>query len=151
MRMWKPWILLEYLGLLSVWDARRKEVPVVALIAGAVMDLLLFAGGLYGGETTYADLIPALLGLFPGAFLLVLAKLTGKAGEADGIALAIVGAAESYAIAFGTLCTGSFLASLYAIVRVFRKKADRKTELPFLPFLAIGYFVCGVWRFGQRR
>ncbi len=149
MNTWKPWILLEYLLILSVWDSRRREIPLIALIAGGVMDLILLGGGLIRGEIMTSDVLSALLGILPGLFLFVLAKLTKKAGEADGIALAIIGFAENYLIGLGTLCAASLFASLYAIALLMRKKANRRTELPFLPFLTAGYFVCGIWHFGS--
>ena len=78
-----------YLVWLSVWDIKRKRIPVYLL---GIEVVLTGACALYmcivKRETWYMPF----LGTLPGVFLLAGARLTNQVGMADGIVIAQLGA-----------------------------------------------------------
>lgn len=77
--------------------------------------------------------------LLPGMIAFLLAFLTKEqVGYGDAICLAILGNMLSAAVLFGAVMGGLILLSAYSMVLLSFKKADRKTTLPFLPFLTMG-------------
>ncbi len=142
--MWRVLITGIWLVVISVCDIRNKSVPVLLLGLGG-----LWTGGILlcqgiRGEINVLEQCEALI---PGIALLVLAKLTEKAGCADGIVLMLLGLLEGAAGCL-TLCFGSLLgASVLSGVLLVLKKVKKTTKLPFVPFLAIGWLLvnCGKW------
>ena len=72
-----------YLAIISVCDIKTKKVSVFWLLVG------FFIVGTYGALKLYIDRnmyasLDIILGMAPGAGLLLLAKATHKAGTADG-------------------------------------------------------------------
>ena len=73
--------------------------------------------------------------LAPGCLLLILsAAAKGSAGAGDGICFLIVGALTDSRTVWILLAASLFLASVFGIVLICMRKADRKTRLPFLVF-----------------
>lgn len=92
--------------------------------AGNVLPLELLSGFLF-----------RLTCLVPGCLLLILsAAAKGSAGAGDGICFLIVGALTDARTVWILLAASLFLASVFGIVLICMRKADRKTRLPFLVF-----------------
>ncbi|MCM1112368.1 MAG: hypothetical protein NC399_03835 [Muribaculum sp.] len=83
--------------------------------------------------------LAALLSCIPGLFLLATARLTGKAGYGDGLALLNTGLFTDYKTGIFLLCISMLLMSFFAVGMAAVKKAGRSTKLPYLPFLAAAY------------
>lgn len=125
-------------GLLAaggIFDVKSKKIPYVVLGAGGIWSVvgLIFKAGETG---TAQMLLFVLTAIMPGAFLVVLSFLTEKkVGYGDGIILMILGCMEGAKTAFLVFCVGLFLQSLFAVVLLIVKKADKQSCIPFIPFL----------------
>lgn len=125
--------IFVFLMLCSLQDIREKRLPV---------KMLVFSGGLFflvslvSGELFNEG---RLLALMPGMAALVLAFLTREQiGYGDGACLVVLGLLVSAERLIGAIAGGLFLISACSILLLVRKKANRKTTLPFMPFLTVG-------------
>ena len=121
------------LGGLAVVDFKQKKIPVLPVAAMGVL-LLLFR--LWNG----VELRELATSLLPGAGLLLFARLSREAvGTGDGLVLLALGmgygAEEILVMLFVALC----LAAGLSVVLLVSKRAGRKSEIPFLPFLFFGW------------
>jgi leader peptidase (prepilin peptidase)/N-methyltransferase len=118
---------------LAIKDKREMKIRGAALVLAAIF--LLFAGS-FGTAEAGVRVGGALFGVM----ILVFCYFSEEAmGLADGIIILLLG------ISFGLYETVAicFFSSLYAgmtsaALLIFRK-AGRKTRIPFLPFLLLGY------------
>lgn len=138
--------VLSYLSLLSIFDVREKKVPVIFVAAGIVAVFIVrFYEGVVNdiNNTNEVRLLAEMvLGMVPGIFLLVVAKLTGKAGYGDGAVLLILGILDGYLMCATLLCISLFLMSMFSISLMLLHKVCRNTKLPYLPFLTAAYVCC---------
>jgi len=126
------------LAILAVIDYKKKKIPVwpVLLMGGG----LLFIRILTGGE---ADGI--ICSLLPGILFLIIAFATKeKIGAGDGIVLLCLGMGYDLEILLVILGVSFTAAAVVSAGLLFLKRANRKTELPFLPFLFLGWII-GIW------
>ena len=84
-------------------------------------------------------LASALLGVLPGLAMLAVARITGKVGYGDGFVLLNVGLWTDYQTCILALCFSLLLMSGFSIGMLWTKKANRRTRLPYIPFLAAVY------------
>ena len=132
-------VMLGILAGFSVYDVKTKRVPLwaVAVLGGIVSGYEVF---------TKSGILSMITGLLPGALLLLLAYVTKESiGYGDGLVLCIVGMFCGLRETVAILGTALALAAVAAVILVAIKKAGRKTELPFLPFLCLGYGVSLLW------
>lgn len=124
-----------FLGGLAMVDIKQKKISVVPV---AVMGVLLLCFRLWEGVRA-----PELIGsLLPGAGLLIFARLSREAvGTGDAMVLLSLGmgygADKILVMLFGALV----VAATVSVILLLLKKAGRKSELPFLPFLFLGWGV----------
>lgn len=131
--LWRELLTLPTLLWLAIQDKKYLGITRIGLIISA--GILLIAGCF---QT--ADIQSRVGGLAVGVLLLLFGYFSkGAVGIADGVIIAACG------VAFGvyetvTIC---FFAALYAaafsFVLLLRKKVGRKSRIPFLPFLLLGY------------
>lgn len=119
----------------SVQDIKEKKISVKLLVFFACLFLLLsFAVEEVSWERRMENMLP-------GAAAFVLAFLSGEQiGYGDAACLAVLGSAVSGAVLWGAVAGGLVLFSLCSVVLLVKKKAERRTTLPFIPFLAAGMF-----------
>ena len=120
----------------SILDVRYRRVPAFLLALGGV-PIVLSAICRCGNEG--AACIDILKGMLPGAILLVAAFATGKAGYGDGMVLLLLGMTGGEDMVILLFGLSLFFISICAVVLLGRKKADRNTRLPYLPFLATAW------------
>lgn len=136
--------LLVYLGVLSLLDAKKRELPLKVLAAGTVLAVSSAACQMLRGECSWMELF---LGAIPGMILLNLAWLTNSTGIGDGIVLLQLNLclfAEKTVVAFGI----SLLAiGVFALLIMLTKRGSRGLRLPYMPFLWLGFLaswlLCG--------
>ncbi len=126
------------LGALAIIDVRNKKIPVWFVI---IFSMVLFAirllNGIVWGEW--------FCGLIVGFIILILAIVTKeKIGIGDGFVLCALGIGYRLEEMISMLGISLFLIAICAIGLLILKKANKKTELPFLPYLFIGYFLT-IW------
>lgn len=132
--------MIILLILAAVHDIRSRKIPVFLLIGIGIQSVLILILRLICQDGTN-PVITALLGVLPGLALCLIGWFSKKAGLADGIILCAVGLSENYICGLLILCAGSVLLSVLSIVLLVLKKVNRKTQMPFVPFLALGDIV----------
>ncbi len=125
-----------YLGVLSMWDLKEKQVPVFPLLAGGGILLLIAIDTCLRGEVLWGTLLG---GLVPGALLVLLALLTGKIGVADGLVMMALGAQCGLRECLQLLLYSLFSLSVFSVFLLVLRKANCSTRIPYLPFLLAGY------------
>ena len=125
------------LGILSVIDIKNKRIPIVGVVLLGISCFILR----YVVERSILG-IGIVLGILPGIVLLILAICSdGKIGMGDGLVVCILGIGYTVEEIISMLGISFFFAAMCSIGLLIVKKADRKTELPFLPYLFIGHFL----------
>jgi len=123
---------------LALFDIKKKQVCLTILLPLGAVALFwrLFQG----------TPVPELLsGLLPGTGSLLLSYVTKESiGRGDGWVLCILGLFCGWKITLAVFCTALFFAAVWAMVLLVWKKAGRKTELPFLPCISLGFLFCVV-------
>ena len=126
-----------FLILCSLQDIKEKRISVKMLVLSGALFLIL---------SLLFDRMPCerrIAGMLPGMSAFVLAFLTGEQiGYGDAACLAVLGTVVSFDILFGAMTVGLLILSIYSLVLLIRRKADRRTTLPFVPFLTVGM----LWR-----
>lgn len=138
-------MVLVYMGVLTLLDAKKRELPLKVLAVGTVLAVSAAACRLLKGENTWIELF---LGAIPGMILLNLAWLTKSTGIGDGIVLLQLNLcmfAEKMVVAFGVslLAIGAFA----LLILLVKRGGSRGLRLPYMPFLWIGclasWLLCG--------
>ncbi len=125
----------------GVYDARSKKIPIWTLAMGAIFAMICmvmrFVGQLKTEDTSLGLVIGQIVAsIVPGLIFLILSFLTEKKiGYGDGLLLIVLGIMEGFKTTVLTCCIGLFLQSIVAVILVIIKKADKQTEIPFVPFL----------------
>lgn len=135
--MWKIGLLLLYLLILSRYDYREKQVPVVLLYVGIGAAVLLLVWEIFSGRIVWTRL----LGILPGILLLLTAVLTRQVGLADGIVLSIVGVVLGYQAVMLLFCISLMLFCVVTILLLFFRKVNGRAVLPYLPFLTVAVVI----------
>ena len=133
------WIMLIVLAGFAVYDMKTKTVSLraVAVLAVGVFIYRLCAG------TGMAELAA---GLVPGALVVVLAFVTKESiGMGDGLMLCVLGMFCGWRRCLTVFGLALLLSAVLAIVLLVCRRAGRKTEIPFLPGLFGGFFICSLW------
>lgn len=132
-------ILLGALAGLSVYDIKKRKIPVWAV-------LLLGTGVLLYRILSGADVFLLLLSMVPGFGLLLLAFCTRESiGTGDGMVLCVIGLFAGGKQAMAILGMALLFASALAALLLLMRRARRKTELPFLPCLWSACLVGFLW------
>lgn len=125
--------VLVFLGWNSWIDIRKKEVSLTAIgLFGAVgMVLLLYENGISG---------QICLPFLTGGVFLGISRLTGGAvGAGDGLLLAALGTVLTWQELLRMLLLGMLGCGVCALVLLPVLRKGRKAEIPFVPFLLLGY------------
>lgn len=128
-------IVLGILIGFSVYDIKTKRIPVMAAL---IFGIIVLAYGI----SKKAEILELAAGTVPGLTLLLLAYVTKESiGFGDGLVLCMIGlfcGLEETLVVFSVaLMSAAFLAMILLVMR----RVKRKTELPFLPCLCLGYLV----------
>lgn len=126
------------LGILCLEDLKNKQISMLLTFAFGICSLLYGFLKLKNGTMTFFEMC---LGIGTGFILLGISVLSREQiGVGDGIISILLGA--SYGLNNITiLCVASILASVYGLFLLIRKKADKKTTMPFVPAITLGYVV----------
>lgn len=125
--------ILLFLLLCSVQDIKEKKLSVRMLVLSGILFLVL---------SLMFERIPwerRIVNLMPGMTALVLAFLTREQiGYGDAACLIVLGNVISARSLSGAILMGLLLADLCSVALFVQKKANRRTTLPFVPFLTAG-------------
>lgn len=135
--MWKieQIIFLMYLGILAVLDIRSRKIPVW---------LLLFGGIGAAVYQCFRRTIPWELGLsgavIGGVFLLISKGTREEFGYGDSLLILVLGISIGVWNLVSVLVISFSLSAIISAGALAIGKFQRKTAVPFIPFLVIGYF-----------
>ena len=120
----------------AVTDFKKKEVNIIfpILLAAAAVVMLFFSKDI--------SLINAIIGIAEGLLLILISVLTkGQIGLGDGILLAacglMLGGRDNLIMFFFACLSSAVVSALIMII----KKADKKTKIPFVPFMIPGFLI----------
>lgn len=129
----KTLVVGAWLGILSYWDFKYKQIPLWYSLIGALVGavFLLF-------ERT--DGMGFILSLLPGVIALVMAWITREAiGYGDGVVMLVLGLYLTFSqIVFLVMAAILFAGTVALLLLVIRKKSG-KYRMAFVPFLAVAY------------
>ena len=136
--------LIIILGVICVFDIKRKKIPVYMLI-------ILAAAGIISNFTVGEfDIEKRIIAMLPGMILLIVSMITKQQiGYGDGMIILIMGLYIDIDDILSIVLSSFLLSSIAAIIlmTVFKKK--KNFEMAFSPLL-IGYglvkgvyFICG--------
>ena len=125
-----------YLIFLSVQDYRSKRIPLVLLISGIIFVPLFML------TEDKADIYRHVLGIIPGvAFVFLSLASRGQVGMADAVILVIMGACVSIGQIVGVIAVSLLAIAIFSMLMLLMRKLNRKSTLPFVPFLLLGYLM----------
>ena len=120
----------------ALMDFRKKEVniPVLGILVVAAMVMFFL-----GKDISVSN---AIIGLAEGVLLILVSVMTkGQIGIGDGILLAACGlmlGGKDNMVMFFFACLSSAIVSVLIMII---KKADKKTKIPFVPFMIPGFLI----------
>ncbi len=128
------WIIsFGFMGICTIWDLIRKEIPVLVLI------LFTTAAGMYTLLLQWTGVYDFLISIVPGCFFLFISKVSGEAiGYGDGWMMISLGLLLGYQRLLVVIMTAVMVSSFFSIILLILKRADRKSRIAFAPFLAAG-------------
>ncbi len=134
-------LLVLVLLAFNAWsDVRERQISLlISGIAGVGGLLLILIGNISVKE--------AAMGACIGAILLLLSILTRDAiGFGDGLLIVVTGCYLGGKDNLLLVGGGFFLAAIFGMSVLIIKKADRKKEFPFVPFLLLSYIGMLFWK-----
>lgn len=115
----------------SITDLKCRKVY-KAVAAGYLLLALL---GHFIGKTAVAEIAA---GLLPGSVCVLLSWLSRQGlGYGDSILIAICGVSVGFWSCVAIIFTAFFFSGLWAVGLLVFRRAERKKEIPFVPFLLI--------------
>lgn len=129
----KQWGILIFLGINSWIDIRKREISLLLTGAFAVAAVLCLV---YRGEFSAKMFLPVGIGLL---FVGMSIATEGAVGMGDGlvmIALAVAMETEEF---FIMLLCALAVSAVWAGILLVPLQKSRHTQIPFIPFLLLGY------------
>ena len=120
----------------AVKDFRKKEVniPVLGILVAAAIVMIFLEKDI--------SVLNAIIGLAEGLLLILVSVMTkGQIGMGDGLLLAACGlmlGGKDNMVMFFFACLSSAIVSVLIMII---KKADKKTTIPFVPFMIPGFLI----------
>jgi len=129
----------------AVEDIRYKSIQNIHLAGGSVLLLLLVVlegRGMDGSSVGRGGVADVVVGMSPGLLLLLLSVTGGNVvGAADGVVILLLGTIYGVWEVTEILLVSLSLFCVLMGGMLWAKKIERKTRIPFLPFVLIGYLV----------
>ena len=127
-----------WLLIVSIMDIRSRRVSIWILLPGGILALTAFVNQFVTRDLAYYDM---LRGMIPGVLLLIIAFITKKAGYGDGIVLLFIGMVEGSRKTFMVFGVSLFFISIFSIILLMFRKAQRNSTIPYLPFLTAAWLL----------
>ena len=139
--LWWLIAVVVVLVVLSIFDIRSRRIPVSGFVIIFVMSLMY--RGITDGRDV--DLLGVVWSVIPGLLLIGLSVLTErKIGMGDGILILVLGPGLGLLRCIYLLAGAFFLCCVFSGALLLLRKADRKTRIPFVPFITLGMGVMAI-------
>lgn len=126
-------ISLLYLSVAGLMDYKKRTVPVMMPIIGAVVGVFLY---LYQKDMPITELLIAII---PGVIFVAISILSsGKVGLGDGLIIIPFGLMVGLWDSTTSLIYAMLSSGVVALFLLATKKKSGNYQLPFLPFLLCG-------------
>lgn len=126
------------IGIFLVWntitDIKKREVSHLSVLLFVTIGIVLFV--MDKEKNIYSLLGGAAIGV---CLLLLSMVLMESVGFGDGLVVLVCGIFTGFFKNLMLLMTGFLLTSLAGILLILLKKANKKSRLPFVPFLTMAY------------
>lgn len=124
------------LALSAIRDIRKREVS--KRMVGVYFWLAVLGHGMSGEGLTGA----ILAGVLPGCVCLMLSRISQEAlGYGDSMLILVIGISLGLERCMTLVCWAFILSGIWALILLVVRRIGRKREMPFVPFLLIGYGV----------
>ena len=134
-------IVLIFLMMGTVFDLKRKSVPNKYLYIWSVLTIVLVIIEIFKGK----NVIDIILGVIPGIIFLFLAFVTREQiGSGDGWIIMLMGIFLGVNNVSKIIFVGFGILTLVSMTLLISRKAGKKTTIPFIPFLLMGFIACGI-------
>ena len=129
-------IVMGLLSFEAVIDLKKREINIVLpIITGVFFAIFMFL-------SDDVSFLSSLIGLAEGVLLIALSFITdGQIGSGDGIILAATGLMLGWKDNLIMFFFSCLISAFVAIGLMGIKKADKKTKIPFIPFMVPGFFL----------
>lgn len=125
-------ITIVWLFICSVQDIKEQQINLVLIGVGFIS---LFTLSLIENQLLIWE---RLGGVGLGIFLILLSKITrGQIGIGDGLILSVTGISLGFYLNSILLIYSLFISAVFSIGIMIIKKANRKSTIPFIPFIFI--------------
>lgn len=122
--------------ILSVQDIKNKEISAKLLVVSAIISLVGAFIGVWKNNLSITDVVVSLL---PGVGMLFLSFATRQQiGYGDGLVTLVLGPAFGIWTMLLGIVIAFFGSSIFSIILLLLKKAEKKTRIPFVPFITLG-------------
>lgn len=129
-------ILWIFLGINTVTDLKKRIVYMPVIFLFAVLGVVFYVC------KEKQDMGSLIGGVLAGVFLLLFSVVTsGAVGAGDGWVVAVTGIWLGGWKTVFVMMGGFILTALCGVAGIVIKKANRKSELPFVPFFALSYVI----------
>lgn len=134
-------IVLTYIAfiliLISVTDIINKEVPLDLISVSVIIGVLMF---FFNPNISVREAVIGFLGL--GGVLIMLSRLTrGAFGMGDSLVISVLGLFLGWQICLIILLYSFVISGLVGLVLMIFKYVNRKSTLPFVPFVLIAFLI----------
>lgn len=134
--IWIQGLLAILLAALAIGDIKYKKINIWGIGVGSILAIV---GLIICGQSRIRSLAG---GIGIGLAVCLLHWVTQKGiGLGDGMLAVLIGICTGAEFTIICLCTAFFLASFVALALCFFKKMGRKSRIPFVPFLFLGYMI----------
>ena len=138
-RMIEKIIVLLFLVIGAVWDLKKKSVPKKYLCIWSAF-VMFFLISDFIGRRNITDM---LLSMIPGLVCVFLAFITREQlGYGDGWVIMLLGLFLDFKYVLKIIFVAFCILTVVIVFLFIFRKVGRRTTLPFLPFLLMGYLVC---------
>lgn len=118
----------------SIYDWKYKKISLPVTGIGLLVTIAIL---IFSSQYTWKN---AISGMSVGIFIIICSFLTrGQIGIGDGIISCFIGTGCGFFENLNILFCAFTLAAIVSAVLLIRKKVKKKTRIPFVPFLFIGY------------
>ena len=131
-------LLLTFQFISSMYDLYSRTIPIKLMIIALIVGLLIF-GLLYKTNALINCVLGGVVAFGVMKLLIVISKR--QVGGGDLFLMTVTGFFSGLNSFLNILFISIVLAGVYSLILVFTKKGNRKTEIPFAPFILLATVV----------